>query len=771
MDIKTRISMDGVQQYKRDMRTAEQSVKTLRAEMMEAASQYELTGDKEEYAKEKTRILQEQIAAQKTVVENAKKALEQLTKDGVDPASKQFQTMRAQVANAQTQLNNMQRDLQNTTTDFTDAATEAGSFGSAIKNIDKNVSFESIRSGLDSISQKMMAVTKQAINLGKGVWNGAVDASTWADDLITTATQYGLDTETLQRWEYASALVDTEVDTILNMRYKIAQAMNAEGDAVGEAYSTLEDGALAVDNTDNFSVMVGTTMTELQKLGVSITDEAGNIKDTNTVFWETIDALGAMDSATEQERVAMELFGRRYAELIPLIEAGKTGWDEWANSAPIIPATTVQTLGSFNDEVEKTNALLDNIKLTAYGGLAESFSSISESINTILRQFNDFLQSAEGQSALKELGTAIQSIFDSLLGKEENGNVDFSSIVSRATNAVKGLNNVMSWIAENGDTIAGILTAWGIGLAGLKVGTGVLDFAKIVVGAKGVFGGGAAAAAAPAAAAVPAAAAAPASTAAGQAFASSIGANATLTGLGAWVPAATAATVGLGTIATLYGAAMGIPSTLESMKGFHENRALFSTNAPITQKVDTRAGSKLLWAAMTGDSSGLPEVSAEQKAALAATEEMRRNARADLWRGDVMANAEAWYDATRNWNATGMGLDSMHTAWGALQELFGNNGDELDTMADIIEQAMATGAEDIPDAVWEALNDMLTGIQTGIRNGDKNGITFTDEQVARIEAAVHDGVSGITVELDGEAVGRLVTPEVSGQIGSMLIGQ
>lgn len=61
-----------------------------------------------------------------------------------------------------------------------------------------------------------------------------------------------------------------------------------------------------------------------KKLGVSVTESDGSLRNQEDVMWDTIKALQGMDNQTEKARLASQLFGRAGTELLPLLnqEAG-----------------------------------------------------------------------------------------------------------------------------------------------------------------------------------------------------------------------------------------------------------------------------------------------------------------------------------------------------------------------------------------------------------------------------------------------------------------
>ena len=70
-----------------------------------------------------------------------------------------------------------------------------------------------------------------------------------------------------------------------------------------------------------------------EKLGVSIYDTSGNLKDQETMLNEAIYALANMENGTEKARLATELFGKAGVEMMPMLNGGAEGIAELTNRA------------------------------------------------------------------------------------------------------------------------------------------------------------------------------------------------------------------------------------------------------------------------------------------------------------------------------------------------------------------------------------------------------------------------------------------------------
>ena len=96
------------------------------------------------------------------------------------------------------------------------------------------------------------------------------------------------------------------------------------------------------------------------KLGVSVADSNGQLRDSETVYWETIDALGKISNETERDALAMQIFGKSARELNPLIAQGSEGiaalTEEAKRMGAVMSEDSLNALGKFDDSVQRLKA-------------------------------------------------------------------------------------------------------------------------------------------------------------------------------------------------------------------------------------------------------------------------------------------------------------------------------------------------------------------------------------------------------------------------------
>jgi chromosome segregation ATPase len=220
------MGVDGVSQFKKAMEESQGAVKNLDAELKLSEAQYRATGDAETYLQTKTSLLTKQIQEQKNVVKQAEQALQAMKDKGVSETSASFQKMEGNLIKAKTKLTDMETALKN-------VDSEAKTAGDSLQGIGKNVAWDTVAEGLGKITDKLQSAGRTALRLGKTIAKSAMDSTEWADDILTRATQYGIDAETLQRMENVADYIDTDVDTIIAARDRLSKNRKSLGELLG----------------------------------------------------------------------------------------------------------------------------------------------------------------------------------------------------------------------------------------------------------------------------------------------------------------------------------------------------------------------------------------------------------------------------------------------------------------------------------------------------------------------------------------------------------
>lgn len=397
-----KIGIDGEAAYRRSIQEIIEQGKTLKTEMESVASGYREAGDGMSDYEKKSKVLNDQISNQKDLIEKLKDAVAKSSQE-TGENSTTTQKWQQQLNKAQAELGKMESDLgklTDGTEDFTQEEEEASeqttTFGDVLK---ANLISEAIVSGLKKLAD---GVKEVAENMKEG-FLGAVQ---WADDLAALSVQTGISTSTLQEWEYAAGLLDVDVNTLTKSNQKLIKSMSS---AAGGSQQ----------QADAFA-----------KLGVSITDSNGHLRDSESVLYDVVDALGGIDNETERDALAMELLGKSAQELNPLIEAGS------------------DALKAFGDEAQETGYVLDEDAISKLNETQDAMDRLKNAGDGLTRNLSaEFAPLVAGAFEtvlpyVQEFGTTLAQVF--------SGEQDPSSIFEMITTAV---NNIALSIQENLPTI------------------------------------------------------------------------------------------------------------------------------------------------------------------------------------------------------------------------------------------------------------------------------------------------------------------------------
>ena len=203
-----------------------------------------------------------------------------------------------------------------------------------------------------------------AADAAKALLDAGKAAATYADDVLTASKVTGLSTDTLQEYSYAAELIDTDladVEKALAKNVKSMASAQSGSKAYAEAY---------------------------EKLGVAVTDANGNLRSSEDVFWDCIDALGKVENETEADAIAMQVFGKSARDLNPLIETGSQGFREFADEAheagAVLSGDTLNSLADVDDSLQRLDSQLSAFKTAAGASIAPLLGTLAEGATAVL---------------------------------------------------------------------------------------------------------------------------------------------------------------------------------------------------------------------------------------------------------------------------------------------------------------------------------------------------------------------------------------------------
>lgn len=364
-------------------------------------------------------VLQKKVQETRDRLQTLKDAQEQVDRqfqEGKIP-EEEYRAFQREVALTESQLKTFEKQAEDAKKDLDNLGHEADDTGKDFKDMgsDAKDSSDKVKSGFNTTAINLSAFTnivrnigsaiqsaiQHAINLGKKMADLVKDYLNRADEINTNAKKYGIDTATLQKWEYASDIVDVSAETMARSMAKITRSLNQwrKGNK--------------------------TTIADYEKLGVAVTKANGQFRSQEDIFYDVIDALGKMDDEVEADIMANQLFGRSFQEIEPLIIAGSDAIRELGQEAEdmglIMPQEQLDNLNTAKDALDKLEYQLGVL-------LAPIIEAMAPHIENMAKWISEKLASPSAQERLSKIAEAIgdiaEAVTDQLISFVESGQLE-----------------------------------------------------------------------------------------------------------------------------------------------------------------------------------------------------------------------------------------------------------------------------------------------------------------------------------------------------------
>ena len=291
---------------------------------------------------QKQKLLGDQIKNTKGKLDSLKQAQATMDQNGVDKNSDQYMALQREIISTEREIKNLESASKKTANAMSGIAQAADKVS---KGAQKVADKTKLRSG--AAAGALGAIGGLALNTVKS-----------ADELNTLAKQTGFSVEELQKFQYASDLVDVSLSDITGAATKLKKAVSSDSK-------------------------------ELAALGVKTKNADGTFRDINDIFYDTLSALGGIQNETERDAAAMAIFGKSADSLAGIVDDGgaalKSLGKEAEDMGLIMSGETVDSLNKVNDEIDK-------LKAQAKARLAETGAKAMEALTPVLEKVVGLLE-------------------------------------------------------------------------------------------------------------------------------------------------------------------------------------------------------------------------------------------------------------------------------------------------------------------------------------------------------------------------------------------
>lgn len=376
-----KIKLEGEREYRQAISQINSDLKVFSSEIGKLTAEFGKNDTSTKGLTERNKVLTEQIEKQKEKIATLKGAVED-SAEQYGEHDKKTNNWKTTLNKAEAELTKMEKELDSNNQqldengenlddgsksldEFSKSEDESGQkalkFGDLVK---ANLVSEAIISGLKKLGEGITKVKEY-------LTDSVTAAASYGDNILTLSIQTGVFTQALQEYSAVVEIVDVSVDTMTGSMAKNIKSMTSAASGTGTAAEAYK------------------------KLGVSVTDSSGNLKDGEEVYWQVIDALGKISNETERDSIAMQILGKSAQDLNPLIAQGSAGIAELTSKSyemgAVLSGETLNSLGSLDDSMQIWKSTAASTANLLGAVLAPSITEIITGANGMAGAFNGII--------------------------------------------------------------------------------------------------------------------------------------------------------------------------------------------------------------------------------------------------------------------------------------------------------------------------------------------------------------------------------------------
>lgn len=185
----------------------------------------------------------------------------------------------------------------------------------------------------------------------------------FADNLSKLSQKTGISTDALYSLNAAAKLSDVEFEALSGSLAKFNKNIGSASTGTGDAKKAFDS------------------------LGISVKNQDGTLKNTFDLMGEIADQFQEMPDGATKASIAMALFGKSGAQLIPLLNGGKDSLREYLG---VMNDEAGKAAEAFNDSFTKIGIAIESLKINALKDFTPSMQSITVDIENVAKSMQEF---------------------------------------------------------------------------------------------------------------------------------------------------------------------------------------------------------------------------------------------------------------------------------------------------------------------------------------------------------------------------------------------
>ena len=295
-----------------------------------------------------------------------------------------------------------------------------------IQNAANKANLEKFGASLSKAGSDLATVGRRVALLGAGLATAAAGAGAAlfglakssgevADQAGKAAEKTGLQVEAYSKLAFAAEMADVSneqfVSGMSRLNKAIAEAATTTtkaGEAIDTSGVKVTRFGAAAKKTADATKAAGTVF---DKLGVKIRDSNGALRTNEAILLDVADAFARMPEGALKSALAIELFGKAGAELLPFLNEGKAGLFDLGEQAKKLGIVLTDVQAKIGDDLGDS---LDGVKKAAAGARLQLGLIFSPGLTALANGFADVI--ANNRDALLEFGQVINRNVLSVVG-------------------------------------------------------------------------------------------------------------------------------------------------------------------------------------------------------------------------------------------------------------------------------------------------------------------------------------------------------------------
>ncbi|MDG4908131.1 hypothetical protein P9228_17015 [Mesorhizobium sp. WSM4898] len=341
----------------------------------------------------------------------------------------------------------------------------------AIQAAANKADFQKFSASLSKVRSDLANVAKNFALLGTGLAAGATAAGAAvfglakssgeaADNAGKNAEKTGLQVEAYGKLEFAANMANVSTEQFIGGMSKLNKAIAEAAKGTTKAGGVLDATGVQVTRFGGAAQKAADATkqagTVFDRLGVKIRDANGNLRSNEAILLDVADAFAKMPDSALKSALAIELFGKAGAELLPFLNQAKAGILDLGKQAEQLGIVLTKDQAAIGDALGDS---LDSVKKAIAGTRLQLGLLFAPGITALANGFAEIIN--ENRQALIEFADTINRNVLSVVG-------DLLHLLSGNTENIKN-PWVKEWsaaIVQFGSDVSGVFN--GLVLPALK---------------------------------------------------------------------------------------------------------------------------------------------------------------------------------------------------------------------------------------------------------------------------------------------------------------